>query len=148
MTTPINETLIVGSGIVIAESASSSTITISTNALSGTYTPSLSNTTNIDSSVPYISMYSQIGNMVSVNGQFVTDPTYSGSSTFLGISLPVALTSAFAFSYQCAGGACDSVGQVGRIYGDTVNNNRAILQFVSNRSSTSTWDFWLMYLVV
>lgn len=55
----------------------------------GTYTPTLTNTTNIDASTSYQAQYMRIGNVVSVSGKVDIDPTAAGSVT-LGISLPIA----------------------------------------------------------
>lgn len=57
----------------------------------GTYTPTLSNTTNVTSSTPTICHYFKIGNQVTINGSVTLTSTAGGSAdTVLGISLPIA----------------------------------------------------------
>lgn len=59
------------------------------NLLSNTYTPTLTNTTNISSSTAYVSGYSRVGDAVHVFGRVGITPTASGLCV-LGFSLPVA----------------------------------------------------------
>lgn len=70
---------------------------------SGTYTPTLSNTTNVAASTPRLCTWSRVGNMVTITGQFDIDPTLTATSTVLGISLPSA--SNFTTAYEAGGGA-------------------------------------------
>jgi hypothetical protein len=60
-----------------------------TNSASGTYTPTLTNTTNLDASTPYEAQYMRVGNTVTVSGRVDADPT-AAALTQLRISLPVA----------------------------------------------------------
>lgn len=55
----------------------------------GTYTPTLTNTTNVGAATAYLATYMRVGNTVTVAGQIDLDPTALGA-TELGISLPVA----------------------------------------------------------
>lgn len=75
-----------------------------TNLKSGTYTPTLTNVSNISASTARQCQYLRVGNVVTVTGQF--DATHSATGTVateVGISLPVA--SAFTTAYQCGGAA-------------------------------------------
>ena len=56
---------------------------------SGTYTPALTDVTNLDSSTPRLCTYTRVGDIVSVCGQFVVDLTASGNFR-LRMSLPIA----------------------------------------------------------
>lgn len=56
---------------------------------SGTYTPTLSNTTNVTSSTPIVCHYARVGNQVTVTGSAGIVTTLA-VSTVLSISLPVA----------------------------------------------------------
>lgn len=66
----------------------------------GTYTPTLTNTTNVTSSTPAVCHYFKIGNQVTVSGKVLITPT-AASDTVLGISLPIA--SNFAATTDCSG---------------------------------------------
>lgn len=66
----------------------------------GTYTPTLTNDTNIDASTAYECQYLRVGNTVTVSGRADLDPTGAGVVT-LAMSLPVA--SNFGAVEDCAG---------------------------------------------
>ena len=68
---------------------------------SGTYTPTLTNGTNVAASTAYQCQWMRIGSVVTVSGKVDIDPTSAGLITGLGISLPVA--SNFGASEDCAG---------------------------------------------
>jgi hypothetical protein len=69
---------------------------------SGTYTPTLTLTTNITSATPTLCTYMRVGNTVTVSGQFRIRPSALVTTT-LGISLPIA--SNFSTVYQAGGTA-------------------------------------------
>lgn len=56
---------------------------------SGTYTPTLTNTTNISSSTLNVAYYTKIGNLVTVNIAVQTTITTTASATVLTFSLPI-----------------------------------------------------------
>lgn len=57
---------------------------------SGTYTPTLTNGTNVASSTSAVCHYIRVGNQVHVMGQVSIDPTASATNTAFEISLPIA----------------------------------------------------------
>jgi hypothetical protein len=59
---------------------------------SGTYTPTLSNTTNIAASAAFVCQYQRVGNVVTVSGRVNITPTAASVASELGISLPIAST--------------------------------------------------------
>lgn len=69
---------------------------------SGTYTPTLTNTTNITTSTAHKSQYTRVGNIVTVFGS-ITIETGSGTTTAMGISLPI--SSNLATEYDLNGSA-------------------------------------------
>lgn len=56
----------------------------------GTYTPTLTNTTNLDASTALATMFLRVGNLVHVFGNFQADPTTTLTGTVMQMSLPVA----------------------------------------------------------
>jgi len=123
------------------------------NVFSGTYTPSLANTTNITTSTPYQFQYTRIGNVVTVSGRVNIDPTASATASELGISLPIA--SAFPAS---ATGVSNLAGvgsihttttevSTGGILADTTND-RAQFRFVSGGTAARDYAISFTYLVV
>lgn len=74
-----------------------------TTIAAGTYTPTLTNATNLTASTAYQCQYIRIGRVGVVGGRVNADPTAAGD-TRLGISLPV--PSNFGALEDCGGVAC------------------------------------------
>lgn len=96
---------------------------------SGTYTPTLTNTTNVAASTAHTMFWLRVGNTVTVAGEVEVDPTASASSTLLGISLPIA--SAFTDPDQLAGvGSDDQLFATGigtwRLEADSTNDRASL----------------------
>ena len=88
---------------------------------SGTYTPTLTNTTNISASTAYVCQYMRVGSVVTVSGKLDVDPT-AGGTVILGVSVPIA--SNFTAEEQAGGvGASDSTNETPMsIYADSTND--------------------------
>jgi hypothetical protein len=114
------------------------------NIFSGTYTPSLTNTTNISASTAFVSQYMRVGNVITVSGRVTIDPTIAGAIT-LGVSLPVA--SNFAALGQCGGTSANALGDVIQIIADTVNDYASFTGTVVDIANR-TYGFNFTYLVV
>ncbi len=115
----------------------------------GTYTPTLTNGTNVAASSASSCQYMRVGNTVTVSGKVNVTPTTNGA-TALGISLPVA--SAIANNNECGG--TGTVGNTtdlfGSIRGDATND-RAELIFtigVSGTTSAQDWYFTFTYRII
>lgn len=112
---------------------------------SGTYTPTLTNTTNLTASTAYECQYMQVANVVTVSGKVDVDPTGAGQCV-LGFSLPIAVD--FASTEECAGvGTTPAVAGISiAILGDTTND-RATFEWIavdtSNRSVYFTFTYRL-----
>jgi hypothetical protein len=111
-----------------------------------TYTPTLSGGSNLDSSTTYAAQYIRVGNVITVSGKVDLDPTLTATSTYIGISLPVA--SAFTLPQDCGGVAfCPTVaGMGGAIYANAAGGN-ARLQFVSSEVTNQSWYYTFTYQV-
>lgn len=115
------------------------------NILSGTYTPSLTNSTNISSSTANPCQYLRVGNTVVVSGNVVLSFTASNTASALGISLPIA--SNLGQIYHLAGTGSSGNGNYhGSIQGDATND-RATLQITPN-ALTGTIFFQFTYQVI
>lgn len=114
---------------------------------SGTYTPTLSNTTNITSSTAYVCQWLRVGDVVTVSGQVDIDTAGAGAS-LLGMSIPVA--SDFASSNQCGGTATTSTGthNSAGILADATNNRASFSWSASGGGGSRPWRFSFTYLVV
>lgn len=117
------------------------------NVVWGTYTPTLTGVTNVDSTTAAVCNYMRVGNQVIVSGTLGVDPTAT-TSTAVGISLPIA--SNFGATTDAAGVAAGGqlVNEPGLISADAANN-RATLGFNANASaSTYTYNFTFQYTVI
>ena len=113
---------------------------------SGTYTPTLTNVTNVAASTAYACQYMRVGNTVTVSGKVSIDPTAGGVAK-LGVSLPVA--SALTTEEQCAGtaNAPGITGQSAAVLGDATNN-RAQIEFIAVDLTNQPFYFSFTYQVI
>jgi len=121
------------------------TLTAIPTLAAGTYTPTLTNTTNIDSSTAFQAQYLRVGATVTVSGKVEIDTTASTTQTRLGISLPVA--SNFGATEDLAGLHSNSPGLGGIVYADTAND-RAVLEFTEGAAGVETYYFHFTYQVI
>jgi len=112
-----------------------------------TYSPTLTNSANLDASTTHQCTYHRVGNTVTVAGQIDIDPTTTATLTTLGVSLPVA--SNFTTSFQAGGvGASLTVadGPIG-IFSDSTND-RVTFQYVCTDVTNHTISFTFTYEVL
>ncbi len=112
---------------------------------SGTYTPTLTNVTNVTASTAYLCQYIRIGSVVTVSGRIDVDNNLAATDSEVGISLPVA--SNFANDFECAGVANSGVTVTGYINGD-ITNNRASLNLTPPGTANKNYYFTFTYLIV
>ena len=113
---------------------------------SGVYTPTLANTTNIDSSTATECQYLQVGATVFVAGAVLVDATAAGA-VLLGISLPVA--SNFGDQQDCGGTAfCPNLAALGAAIQGDATNNRAQLEFIAVDTTERRLCFTFGYQVI
>ena len=131
--------------------ATTAGIDVPTSALgtcySGTYTPTLTNSSNIDASTAFLCQYMRVGNVVTVSGQVNIDFTSAATYTSLGMTLPIA--SDFANASELGGVASSGVATVNTlgILAD-VTNNRAQFDGCSAATVNTAMRFSFTYLVV
>ncbi len=126
-----------GSGLSISATAVTSPAATDGNVFSGTYTPTITNGTNVTASTANISQYMRVGNVVTVSGAVTgITTTASGASDFT-ITLPIA--SNFSSTVQCGGSAIFTSATL-RGTGVALNANTAsdVVNFVFNAPSAST----------
>lgn len=115
---------------------------------SGTYTPTLTNTTNLSASTAYSCQYLRVGSVVTVSGRVDVDPTAAATLTTLGISLPI--SSNFANSNELGGTAAtaDNITEVAAgIFADSTND-RATMQWVTTNTSNHNMFFTFTYRII
>lgn len=142
-------TLASGSGLSVSATAVTSPAAGDGNVFSGTYTPSLTNTTNIGSSTATTCQYMRVGNTVTVSGQVTVDATTAGAQTVLRMSLPIA--SNFSLSAQLGGaGASITASAYGNsmaILGDTANDV-AEFRWLPTLATAQIYNFTFTYQVI
>jgi hypothetical protein len=116
-------------------------------ATEGTYTPTLTNNTNVAASQAYVTGYYRLGNSVTVYGKIDIDATLAASTaTEMGISLPIA--SDLAAEEDLGGSAVsDAVASLtARIKADATNN-RASVVFKALSLTNDSYGFEFSYQV-
>lgn len=111
----------------------------------GTYTPTLTNGTNVAASTAYVTSYTQIGNWVHVFGEVSIDATAAATISELDMSLPIA--SLFTNTYEVAGTAAFEDGTAVQIKGET-GGNKARFRFTPVTATNNTYSFHFSYIYV
>jgi len=114
--------------------------------VSGTWTPTLTNTTNLTASTAYSCQYLRIGSTVVCSGKFDADPTAAGSCV-LGMSLPVA--SNFTSANELGGTAfAATVAAEGCAILADATNDRATIQWIAVDTSNLSRYFTFAYRII
>lgn len=111
----------------------------------GTYTPTVTNGTNVASSTPRAFQYSRIGDTVTASG--IIDLTFTAptSASDLEFSLPIA--SNFTQTWQCAGCGTIGVSSVDAMSLDaSVANNRVVAN--TAQGIDGSYSFIFTYVIV
>lgn len=113
---------------------------------SGTYTPTPSGSVNLDSD-PTVTpcQYMRVGSVVTVAGQFASDPTLTATTTSFRLDLPIA--SSITNSYEAGGVAASSeiAGMVAAILG---NNADIKIEWKATDVTIRTWQFSFTYQII
>ncbi len=114
--------------------------------VSGVWTPTLFNVTNVAASTAYEGQYLRVNTTVVASGRVDVDPTGAGA-TELGISLPVA--SNFGATEDCAGTAAATAvaGQEAAILADATND-RASMQWTAVDIANRGMFYIMAYQVI
>jgi hypothetical protein len=103
----------------------------------GTYTPTLTNTTNIDASTVSAPLtWIRLGNYVIVFGGITVDPTATGN-TVIKLSLPVA--SNFTTAFDCTGGGSAQAQNIAGNFSSDSTNDLAQLTFQATVTTNTAW---------
>lgn len=136
-------------GIALHNNAGAVTGTTNQYIASGTYTPTATDIANIGATTTVNgAQWVRVGNVVTVSGSIIVDPTSANTFTQVGLSLPIA--SNFTSTHQCSGTASSTAYTTispAAILGDTTND-RADFWAYPPSSGSSTWVFTFQYVVV
>jgi hypothetical protein len=114
---------------------------------SGTYTPTLTNGTNVAASTSAQCQYIRVGNVVTVSGAIFVDPTAGAASTIIDISLPIA--SALSIHSNLAGGGSSSAnGSPLNIQAQTVTDTARVLYLADAGGGNVEMTFTFTYVVL
>jgi len=137
------------SGTALHNNANAVTGTTNQYIASGTYTPTLTNGSNVTASTAYACQWMRVGNVVTVSGKVDIDPNLTSTSTQLGISLPIASTTGGAqnLAGTAVGDNGSALANAAQILADTANN-RANLAFWSSSTANAAWSFNFTYVIL
>jgi len=110
----------------------------------GTYTPTLTNTTNVDASTAYLCQYFRVGNIVTVSGEMNIDTDTTGDSS-IGMTLPIA--SAFTSVIQGGGTGCTATKDIGRFVSNSSNGNMQ-MTWTAVTTANAYWSFIFSYQIL
>lgn len=115
---------------------------------SGTYTATLTNTTNVAASTAYLAQWMRVGNVVTVSGKVDIDITTTLLASDMGMSLPIA--SAFTNERDCGGTAISDSEQTAniRIKADATNDRAQFVWTGQVGTGNLSYSFHFTYLVL
>jgi hypothetical protein len=131
-------------GTALHNNAGAVTGTANQYLASGTYTPTLTDGTNVAGSSAFSTHWMRVGNVVTVAGQVQIDPTAAGN-TVLNMSLPIA--SDLTTSSELGGTAADTADEVVGIIGNS-STNTAQFQYAAVDGSLRNFAFTFTYVVL
>lgn len=132
-------------GVVVPTGRTAGTAT--DNAYAGTYTPTISDVTNIGTSTPALWFWVRVGDVVTVAGRLDIDPVATGRWTVYA-TCPV--TTSFAAAGQ-AGGYIGGINATGNNTGTVVaraSNNQVVIDAFANHTSSLDYYIHFSYRVV
>jgi hypothetical protein len=115
---------------------------------SGTYTPTLTNTTNVAASTAYLCQWIRVGNVVTVSGKVDIDITTTLLASDLGMTLPIA--SAFTNERDCGGTAVSDAEQTAniRVKADATNDRAQFVWTGQVGVGNLSYSFTFTYLIL
>lgn len=134
-------------GSALHDNAGAVTGTTNQYIASGTYTPTLFNTTNVAASTAYLCQWIRTGNVVTVSGKVDIDPT-AAAVTLLGMSIPIA--SNFTAEQNVGGVAATDTAAVEnavRVLADAAND-RASFSYTAIGILNNSFSFTFTYLIL
>lgn len=128
-----------GGDVVLA-----STLTVNTaggNVSWGTYTPTLTDVQNLDSTQTYTAQYMRVGNTVTVSGKLDFNPTTNSAAVLVGISLPISSSFTTDEDGAGSGGGTSSAieTQASFLYADATNDRMELKYRGPTTSNFSTY---------
>jgi hypothetical protein len=122
------------------------------NVFSGTYTPTLTNTTNVSSSTAFVCQYMRVGNVVTVSGRVDITPTAISTTTILQLTVPVASNftsseNARGTSSLASGTAAETGNGCGAVYSES-SSQLVNLRHASTTTGSRSHSFTFTYRIL
>lgn len=114
---------------------------------SGTYTPTLTNVSNLDASTAFLCQYLRVGSVVTVSGQVNMDATIPATLTELRMSLPIASNLGAATNLGGTAFANNVAGLGAAIYADSAND-AALFSYASSDTNDRAFFFSFTYRII
>jgi hypothetical protein len=116
------------------------------NLASGTYTPTATTVTNLDSATAFLCQYLRVGSVVTVSGRVDVDPTAATTLSTVALSLPIA--SNFGGTQDACGVAYSTTAVQGGAIASDSANDRVNLWFTSIGTASVDLFFTFTYRVI
>lgn len=140
-------TLSANAGLSVSKISVTSPAATDGNVFSGTYLPTITNTTNVASSIAVTCQYMRVGKVVTISGQFSVQATTGGVSFTLGMSLPIA--SGFTLQRQAAGSfSAGSAALTMNFIAADATNDRLVLYGIMADTNNRICSFHATYQIV
>jgi hypothetical protein len=140
-----NDGLVTATGLSTSRTAVTAPAATDGNVFSGTYTPTLTNVTNVASSTAVTCQYMRVGNVVTVSGQVSITATAGAATTVLDMSLPIA--SAFTLERQAGGVFSNGGNKYGRVAANATDD-RFSFSYNAPDASVAVMFFNVTYQVI
>lgn len=135
-------------GTALHNNATAPTGTVNQYIASGTYTPTGTIVSNIDAATVTMeqAQWMRVGNVCTVSGRFLADPTLAATLTRLDISLPI--PSNLINAPDCSGivASTTTVSECGGIIGNTVSDN-AQARWLTTVATAQQYFYTFTYLI-
>jgi hypothetical protein len=128
-----------GTGLEISQTTVTAPATSDGNVFSGTYTPTLTNSTNVATSAAFQCQYMRVGSVVTVSGKVNIAPTATGT-TELQVTLPIA--SNLTADQQIGGTFMDANSNGGVVFGETTSD---VARFIFTATDTAARDYFFSF---
>lgn len=133
-------------GLALHNNAGSVTGTTNQYVASGTYTPTLTNVSNIIASTEFLNQWTRVGNVVTVSG-YVSIESGAGGASYLEMSLPIA--SDFTNISNLGGSGVGRINSTDHIsFNADITDNRAEVIWVHSAADAVNFTYIFSYLIL
>lgn len=114
----------------------------------GTYTPTLTNSTNVAASTVSVCQWMRIGNVVAVSGEVTIDPTSANTASDLRLSLPVSSNLSTTGDLGGTANSHNVFGYSSRILASPTDNLARFIFVSDGAAANAGFSFSFMYKII